>query len=71
MAEKFCQRFYYPEINYPGCDKMIQASGRCTRDYICPYQLNLNNEELTILENLRIIKMQNAEILRQLKGKQK
>ena len=65
MAEHFCERFFYPEVKYPKCDNMIPASGRCTRDWRCPYQLNLNNEEHAILDNLRIVKAQNATILEQ------
>ena len=65
MAEHFCERFFYPEVKYPKCDDMIPASGRCIRDWRCPYQLNLNNEEHAILDNLRIVKLQNAEILKQ------
>ena len=65
MAEHFCERFFYPEVKYPKCDNMIPASGRCTRDWRCPYQLNLNNEEHAILDNMRIVKAQNATILEQ------
>ena len=70
MAEKYCKRFFFPEISYPECENMIPAKGRCTKGWKCPYELNLNNEEHAILDNLRIIKQQNAEILRQLTGKQ-
>ncbi|MBQ3039304.1 MAG: hypothetical protein IJD41_01955 [Alphaproteobacteria bacterium] len=67
MAEKFCERFFYPEVPYSKCDNMIPASGRCTMGLTgCAYHLNLNNEEYAILNNLRIVKMQNAQILAKL-----
>ena len=68
MKEKFCERFFYPEVPYPKCDHMIPASGRCTRDWMCPNMLHLGNEEHAILDNLRIVKEQNAKILEQNKN---
>ena len=68
MKEKFCERFFYAEVPYPKCDHMSPASGRCTRDWMCPYMMHLGKEEHAILDNLRIVKEQNLKILEQNKN---
>lgn len=65
---KFCEQFFYPE-NHPGGDIYClfeTKQGGCEYKNHCVYQLNLNKEEHAILDNLRIVKEQNAAILTQL-----
>ena len=63
MAEKYCKEFFYPENDY-GCQcPDLRANGLCKRESLCSRKLNLTSEEYTILDNLRIVKEQNAKIL--------
>ena len=65
MKEKYCQKFFYPEVysGYSCCADMIESNGRCKRNTICTRKLNLTLEEYVTLDNLRIVKAQNAKIL--------
>ena len=63
MAEKYCKEFFYPENDY-GCQcPDFLSNGLCKRESLCSRKLNLTREEYTILDNLRIVKGQNAKIL--------
>ena len=63
MAEKYCKEFFYPENDY-GCQcPDFSSNGLCKRESLCSRKLNLTREEYTILDNLRIVKGQNAKIL--------
>ncbi len=63
MAEKYCKEFFYPENDY-GCQcPDFRSNGLCKRESLCSRKLNLTREEYTILDNLRIVKGQNAKIL--------
>lgn len=61
----FCEKYFYPEESFPQCDYMITKRGVCKKGDYCTYQLNLSKERLAVLNNLRIVKLQNAEILKQ------
>ncbi len=64
MAEKYCELFFYPEIDFGcTCVDFLQTNGKCTRNAMCSRKLNLTHEEYAILDNLRIVKAQNAKIL--------
>ena len=63
MAGKYCKEFFYPENDY-GCQcPDFRSNGLCKRESLCSRKLNLTREEYTILDNLRIVKGQNAKIL--------
>ncbi|MBR4860152.1 MAG: hypothetical protein IKV10_02510 [Alphaproteobacteria bacterium] len=42
---------------------MNDDGGECINGPLCRYQMNLTPENYAILDNLRIVKQQNAEIL--------
>ncbi len=42
---------------------MNDDGGECINESLCRYQMNLSPEAFAILDNLRILKQQNAEIL--------
>ncbi len=69
MAEKFCERFFYPEKLKEKCSSM-SANGSCKHSQhdFCIDRLYLSTEEYAILDNLRIVKAQNAEILAYIRG---
>lgn len=72
MAVKYCETFFYPEKNLDKCPDMLSTGlCNCKTKLFCRQHLHLNNEEYAILDNLRIVKAQNAEILRELTGKSK
>lgn len=63
MRGNYCKEFFYPENNY-GCQcPDLRANGFCKRESSCSRKLKLTREEYTILDNLRIVKGQNAKIL--------
>lgn len=68
---KYCKKYFFPERR-TSCphNKLSKFDGRCGYENYCIFQLDANKTEHAILDNLRIIKQQNAEILRQLTGKQ-
>ena len=67
MKAKYCLDFFYPEVKRSKCGQMLSLSGRCNANQMCQYQLNLDKEGFAILDSLRIVKKQNAEILTELK----
>lgn len=71
MTAKYCLYFFYPEAKHSKCEQMLSVSGRCNAKQICQYQLNLNKEGFAILDSLRIVKKQNAEILLHIRGNQR
>lgn len=72
MANMYCKKFFYPEKHQDMCELMRLSTGICNiPNTRCQYQLHLNAEEHAILDNLRIIKQQNAEILWELRGPSK
>lgn len=63
MTQKYCKEIFYPEIDY-GCKcPDFRANGLCKRESACSRKLKLTQEEYAILNNLRIVKAQNAKIL--------
>lgn len=70
MAQKYCKKFFYPEA-YPSINcGAIGVAGKCNASIAtCTFQLKLTPEQYAVLDNFRIIKAQNAEILYQLTGK--
>ena len=68
----YCEKFFYPEKYKLECsyEKLNPQNGRCKAgSYTCCHQLYIGPETYVILDNLRIIKAQNAEILYELTGK--
>ena len=66
MADKYCEHYFYPE-NYKNiCRDLLTVNGKCNCFGTCPRQLHLNKEEYAIVDNLRIVKMQNEQILAKL-----
>ena len=72
MAKKYtyCNRHFNPEV-YPEkvkCNKLNPETGYCNqiKGYMCVDELELTPTEARIMQSLRIIKVQNAEILTQL-----
>lgn len=68
---KYCEKYFFPE-RCTSCpyNKLSNFDGSCGYENFCIFQLDANKTEHAILDNLRIVKQQNAEILRQLTGKQ-
>ena len=67
----YCKKFFYPEKYKLECrdGKLNPQNGHCRAGANkCCYQLYIGPETYVILDNLRIIKAQNAEILYQLTG---
>ena len=61
MAGNYCTEFFYPEF---GCDcPYLCAKGQCKKEATCIRQVYLTEKEYVILDNLRIVKLQNAKIL--------
>ena len=58
----YCKKYFYPE-KYDACKHMNDDGGECINGPLCRYQMNLSPEAFAILDNLRILKQQNAEIL--------
>lgn len=58
----YCKKYFYPE-KYDVCKYMNDDGGECINGPLCRYQMNLTPENYAILDNLRIVKQQNAEIL--------
>lgn len=66
MADKYCEHYFYPENHRNICRDLLTVNGKCNCFGTCPRQLHLNKEEHAILDNLRIVKMQNEQILAKL-----
>ncbi len=68
---KYCKKFFYPEQYGLVCafNKLDPQFGNCSNQQHCVFQLKLEPESYAILNNLRIIKEQNAKILYELTGK--
>ena len=71
MTAKYCQIFFYPEVKHSKCSHMLLVSGRCNANQTCQYQLNLSKEGFAMLNSLRIVKKQNAEILEYIRKNKK
>lgn len=67
MAQKYCKKFFYPEA-YPSINcGAIGVAGKCNASIAtCTFQLKLTPEQYAVLDNFRIIKQQNLQILNQL-----
>ena len=68
-----CMKYYYPERYQESCKHMVTSNGDCrvlTPGY-CVFQMNTTQAEHAILDNLRIVKEQNAEILAYIRGHRK
>ena len=66
MADKYCEHYFYPENYRNICRDLLTVNGKCNCFGTCSRQLHLNKEEYAILDNLRIVKMQNEQILAKL-----
>ena len=67
---KFCKLYFYPEAHPSINCGAIGVAGKCNSCIAtCLHQLNLTPEQYAVLDNFRIIKQQNTEILYQLTGK--
>jgi len=68
----YCEKFFYPEKYKLECSygKLNPQDGQCrAASHTCCHQLYIGPETYVILDNLRIIKEQNAKILYELTGK--
>ena len=68
----YCEKFFYPEKYKLECSdgNLNPQDGQCrAASHTCCHQLYIGPETYVILDNLRIIKAQNAEILYELTGK--
>lgn len=69
MKNTYCKQFFYPEA-YPSINcGAIGVAGKCNCGIAtCTYQIKLTPEQYAVMDNFRIIKKQNEEILFQLRG---
>ena len=67
---KYCEKFFYPEKYKLECSdgQLDHQFGDCSNQQYCMFQLKLEPESYAILNNLRIIKEQNNELLWCLRG---
>ncbi len=67
MTKQYCKQYFYPEERYNlKCEHYQSGNGICHRNSLCAFQLNLTPEQHMILDNLRIIKVQDAQIAMEL-----
>ena len=67
MAQKYCKKYFYPEAHPSINCGAIGVAGKCNASIAtCTFQLNLTPEQYAVLDNFRIIKQQNLQILSQL-----
>ncbi len=63
--DNYCMKFFYAEKHSDpyGCPSLMRYSGVCKKTDKCPYKMELTLAEWAILDNLRIVKQQNQELL--------